>query len=195
MIPSMLLASIVATTVCRRMGISRDNRSVEIIKRGCETPPLDSFTAFEMRYPRSIWAALTWMTAPLSLLILILVSVVPSVPGTEIYAYWMAAGFALAAIGCWIAYLREAGFTGSVDEQGIKGYDSLSVKVKSIKWSEIEGCEVTVIHDALGRLAHPFFVFKGKDGKVLLKMLTSGISAEQTTQFKAGIEHYLSRAE
>jgi hypothetical protein len=190
--PFMVLSSVIATLVCRRLGVSQDDRNVEIIKHGSAAPQTDLPTEFEMRYSPSIWLGLALFIMHFSLLILVLVFVLPAVPGTKIYGFLLAAGFGVAGLGCWLAYLCKAGFIGRADEQGVKGYHVFNVRVKAVKWNEIESCEVTIIHDALGRLAHPFFVFKDKNGKVLLKMLTTGISAEQTNKFKAVIERHLS---
>jgi uncharacterized protein YdeI (BOF family) len=189
-----LTAIFVATTVCRRLGISQDSRQVEIIRRGAETSRDDSATDIELRWPTSIWLGLACFVGFFSLLILVLVLTISAVPGTEIYGFYLAAGLGAAALGLWLAYFYQFGFIGSADEEGIKGYHKSSLKVRSVKWDEIESCEVTVVHDVMGRLSHPRFVFKDDNGKVLIDMTTIGTTSEQTGQFKKAVEYHLSKA-
>ena len=191
MVPFMLLSSVIATLVCRCLGVSLDSRELVVIKRGAKAPQSEPLTEFEMRYSKGIWLGLALFLTPFSLLILVLVFVVPSVPGTKIYGFLTAGGFGIAALGCWLAYFCKAGFIGRADEYGVKGYHMFNVNVRSLSWDAIESCEVTVVRDAIGNLLHPFFVFKDKNGKVLLKMLMSATPEAQTSKFEAVIEHYL----
>lgn len=192
--PFMILSGLSARQVCRFFGTSQDSRTVEIIERGAKITQSESLREYELRFPRSELRGLAWLITICSLICFVAVIVLPAVPGTKPSGFFLAGTFGVAAIGCWLAYLYNLGFIARVDAHGIKGYSAnFGVKVRSIPWEVIESCEVTTVHNVMGQLSHPFFRFKDKDGKVLLKMATLN-PGEQTSRFKIAIEHYLSQA-
>ncbi len=95
----------------------------------------------------------------------------------------------------WLAYIYKLGLIGRADETGVKAYNGGSIRLKLLRWDEIESCEVTRIHDAMGRLGSTIFVFKNRRNSTSLQMLVLATPAEQIAQFEALVENHLSAPE
>lgn len=187
-LPVMVLSGAIAGLVCRRRGVSLASHAVVVITRG-QSPPTGPPEPFEMRFPTTRgWVGMSWLLAAVGLIVLVMVLAIPSVPGTAVYGYLLAAGFGLAAAGRRPqARLRRPG--------GRPGGDGLDPRsgfgTRSVGWDRVGSCEVTVRHDTLGRLTHPRFVFKDRGGAVALRM-DAVADAGQTGQFKDAVARYLS---
>ena len=124
-------------------------------------------------------------------MILLLALIIPAKEGTQIYGFLLAGAFGLGAVFCWLAYIRQFGFIGRADEMGVSGYKIGGVSMKTVGWNEIERCEITTIHDALGRLVQTLFVFESRRKFVLLRILASATPSEKVEQFRSVVEYYL----
>ena len=194
-VPMMLISALVARQVCRRRGLSLDGQQIEIIRRGeknsCAESAHDAASAFEMKAPRSL---LLWVGVMSALFFVAGLAAWFFLPDTlgKLSGILLAAMFGWFTLWAALAHFHEGESVGRVDERGVKGYHRFGLTMKFVTWKDIASCEVTVLHDVLGNLTHPFFVFKNHDGRVLLKMMMNGTPATQTEPFKAAIAQHLS---
>jgi len=180
-----------AELMCRVMGVSRARQEVVVIWRNAEVthdirPPLVVLKPLMSKD----WLGLAALTSGIGVVAFLLVTFLPSEPGTAIYGYLLAAAVGVAACGCWVGYVRDPGFVGSIDTQGVTGYDGVSRARMSVAWEQVGCCEVSVVRTTFGREYYPQFEFKGHDGQSILLMKTV-LSGEQTTPFKNAVAHYL----
>ena len=189
---SVVLSPVVANLVCRRMGVSREERKVEVITRNQVIPNSSAIESAEIRYSAEIWRGFGYFLVPFSLLILVLTLVLPAKEGTQIYGFILAGAFGVAAGFCWLAYFRKFGFIGRADEAGISSLKSGGVSVQTVSWNEIESCEITTFLDAMGNLAQTRFVFKSKRNFILLQILAMSTSLDEIARFRTVVEHHLS---
>ena len=190
-LPVTVLSGVIAGVVCRHQGVSLATREVVVLTR--EPPmPAPPPGPVEVRFPTARgWGQLSWLFAGLASVVLALLLTIPSVPGTEVYGYLLAAGFGLMAAGCRVPAVRRLGFVARADGLGVTGCTRSGFGTRSAAWDRVGTCEVDVRRDALGRLSRPRFVFKDRDGVVVLRVdaLAGG---EQTGRFQDAVAGYLS---
>ena len=187
--PAIILPPLMAALQLRRLGLSKAGREVEIIARGAAIVPEENYPPLELRNPPAIYLGLALLFSVLLLGIVALLVGIPNATG-KIYGVGMAVFFAVVALGCWIAYFRQAGFVARVDAVGVAGKAGLSVR--KLKWTQIASCEVARNYDVFGNQVITTFDFKGETGYTLLQLTTDGAEIEQIENFKDAISHHLS---
>lgn len=189
LMPAMILPQPLAIINLRRLGLSKAGREVETIARGETMVPEENYPPLELRNPPTIYLVLALLFSFFTLGIVALLIGFPHATG-KIYGVGAAIFFAVVAVGCWIAFFRQAGFVARVDEKGVTGKAGWSVR--KLPWTQIVSCEVARIYDVFGNKVTTTFDFKGKTGYVLLHLMTDGADEKQIEAFKAAIEHHLS---
>jgi hypothetical protein len=184
LLPIIIVSMLLATTICRWLGISADGKTTEVLQRSSHQPSPD-VEAMELRISRTVWSSLALLMDVFALMVMMAVYFLPSVPGTERTGYGIAAFFGLFSLGPWYGWLTRNGLVARMDADGIRAENAGPKSF--VPWEQIAACEVFRVQDVLGEDAFTRYIFKNTDGKLLLTLGLLFTTKEDRAQFEHAV--------
>jgi hypothetical protein len=181
----LILSIAVVTGFYRRHGWSAETRTMETLSCLSHTAPKYLSVPIEVRIPRSFWSGMAIMLDVMALAIWAMVTFVPSVSGTEKYAYDGAAFLALFSLGFWYGWLTRAGLIALINAEGVKA-DNVGPKT-SLRWREITSCEIETARSVFGERWYTRITFRAGNDTTLMRLGLTMVNPEEVDRFLVGL--------
>lgn len=179
------IATITATLVCRRSGLSQGRVEMETL---ITVPNLDHslLPAYEIR--ASITSKiLCGLYVPIGIFLIALALRYTTPKGDEIYGYFMGGFFLF--IGIWQGWVVYRGGyrVGMVSALGVGGMGRSAV----VPWSKIASCEIKKWSNIFGSEVSPVFTFKSQKGFTLAQICV-GDRPQDMESFESAVRAHFS---
>lgn len=184
-----LLAEPVATTVYRCLGLSLESRTSEILARLDHIPERVFPEVIEVRQSKALEATLTAFVTLLSLGCF--VGFLLATRSETRYA--ALAGLTFFGFLTSVCYLTIFKPVASIDAQGVKAYDGIGLRKKSVSWSQIATFEAETIRDVLGDVVATTYALKDVHGKKLINLNLYGVPQDEQDRFIQALRSLISR--